>query len=281
MTHGETAAPGAGIAREVKTRTGGRLYTREAGEGPALLLLHAFPLNGRMWIAQLDALKSRARVVAPDLPGFGLTPVPRETQSLDGYAEAVLDVLDALEIDRVIVAGLSMGGYLAFRLIEPLGARLAGLFLADTRPAADAEEEAARRHLLAAEVEREGVDVAANEVLPKLLGDTTRRTRAGVFEQVRALIRENTPAGVAAALRAMAGRPDSTGLLSRIRCPVDCITGEEDAITPPALARDMVERISGARLVVVPEAGHLSSLEAPAAFNEALASLVVRAGEAR
>jgi len=250
------------------------LYTRDTGSGQPVLLLHAFPLNSRMWEPQMGALAARARLLAPDLPGFGLSPPPPAAPSLDDYARQVVGVLDALEVDRVVVVGLSMGGYLAFRLVGELGRRLVGLVLANTRATPDAESGALARHRLAAEVEARGVEVAASEFLPKLLGATTQRVRPAFVDRVRDIIRENTPAGVAAALRAMAARPDSTPLLAGIRCPVLCVAGEEDMLTPPEVARDMAERIPGGRAMVISEAGHLTNLEAPQAFNEALAGFL-------
>ena len=247
------------------------LYTRDRGSGQAILLLHAFPLNGRMWEPQLDVLAARARLLAPDLPGFGLSPRPLAAPALDDYAREVLGVLDFLEVGRVVVVGLSMGGYLAFRLIDALGPRLIGLVLADTRATPDTEAGAFARHELAAEVEARGVDAAASAFLTKLLGPTTQRLQPALVDQVRAIIQENTPAGVAAALRAMAARPDSTPLLPRISCPVLCVAGEEDMLTPPDVARGMAEQIPRGRAIVIPLAGHLTNLEAPDAFNDALA----------
>lgn len=254
------------------------LHVRDVGRGPAVLLLHAFPLNSRMWDPQIEDLRGRARLVAPDLPGFGLSGSPAGTPSLADYAREVLALLKQLKVENVVAVGLSMGGYVAFRLVEQLGPRLHGLLLADTRATADSEEAARARHQLAAEVEAQGVEVAASEYLPKLIGATTLRARPALVDQLRAMILENSTAGVAGALRALAGRPDSSHLLERLRCPVVCLAGEEDTVTPPDVARAMAARIgSNARTEILPQAGHLSNLEAPRAFNDALASLIAEA----
>ena len=251
------------------------LHFREAGEGsPAILLLHAFPLNWRMWEPQIDHLRDRARVIAPDFPGFGLSGPPQGMTSLEDYARKVVAVLDRQGVDEVLVAGLSMGGYVAFRLIDLLGRRLVGLLLADTRATADDEPTVTARHELAAEVEVQGVEVAASEFLPKLIGSTTLRTRPALVDSIRSIIMQNNPAGVAGGLRALAARSDSTPLLARIACPAICVAGEEDSITPPEVAADMAARIPGAEVEILAGAGHLSNLEAPQAFNEVLKALL-------
>jgi 3-oxoadipate enol-lactonase len=214
------------------------------------------------------------RLVAPDLPGFGLSWTPSDALHLEDYAREVLATLELLEIRDLFVVGLSMGGYLAFRLIEPLGERLHGLVLADTQPGPDSEEAATTRHELAAEVEANGVEVIASALLPKLIGDTTLRTRGDVVERVHGLMTENSVPGVAGALRALASRPDSTPVLSEIRCPVLCIVGEEDRVTTPEIVTEMAARIADAHTHVLPGAGHVTNLEAPAEFNDALAAFV-------
>jgi pimeloyl-ACP methyl ester carboxylesterase len=232
-----------------------------------------------MWTPQLKALSGRAHLIAPDLPGCGLSPLVPETgppRSLDDYAGEVAAALDTLDIERIVLVGLGMGGQIALRLVDELGARLIGMLLSGTDAGPEGEESAARCHELAAEVESAGVEVAAAEFLPKLLGMTTQRMRPALLDEIHAMIRENSPAGLGAALRAMAGRPDATRLLSRIRCPVVCVAGEEDAFTPPDVTRRTAEGLFGGRTEIVPRAGHLTNLEAPEAFNDTLRALLIQ-----
>jgi pimeloyl-ACP methyl ester carboxylesterase len=146
--------------------------------------------------------------------------------------------------------------------------------------AAEKADIAARCHELAAEVERTGVEVAAAEFLPKLLGFTTLRMRPSLLDEVHAMIGENTRTGIGAALRAVAARADATPVLARIRCPVLCLAGAEDAFTPPELARATAERLFGGRSAIIPGAGHLTNLETPEAFDEALETLMVECSPA-
>lgn len=245
------------------------LYARDAGDGNAVVLVHAVPFNSRMWEAQLGALGNKARLIAPDLPGFGLSPM-REIRSLSDYAEAVVDLLDGLGVDDVVVVGVSSGAYVAFEMIAPLGNRLKGLVIAGAIATPGTEQSPLERHRLAAEVESGGLDAASGEYIPKLLGWSARRSHPDLMPQLQEMTRENNPQGVAAALRAIADRPDFSSILPEIRCPVLCIAGAEDPLTLPELVRDMADRIPVASEVIVPAAGHLVNLEAPQAFNREL-----------
>lgn len=254
------------------------LYARDAGDGNAVVLVHAVPFNSRMWEPQFGALSSQARLIAPDLPGFGLSPM-REIRSLSDYAEAVVDLLDRLGVDDVVVAGISSGAYVAFDMIAPLGNRLKGLVIACAVATPGTEQSPLDRKRLAAEVEGGGLDAASGEYIPKLLGWGSQRSHPEIISRLNQLARENTPQGVAAALRAIADRPDFSSILPEIRCPVLCIGGAEDPLTPPELVRDMAERIPVASAVILPEAGHLVNLEAPQAFNRELAKFLAETVE--
>ena len=260
------------------TSRGLRLAWREAGAGLPVLLLHAFPLSGEMWEPQLAALSGSFRLIVPDLSGFGASQGghPDTVCRMSDLAADAVALLDHLEIGRAVVGGLSMGGYAALALCEGAPERLRGLILADTRSGADADEARRTRLDTAHRALQEGTDFLAGSLPPKLLGRTTRERRPEVVAQVERMIREAPPAGVAAAQRGMAARPDRTHVLRRLDMPVLILVGEEDEITPPAAARAMEQEIRGGELVTLPEAGHLSSLERPEAFNEALAGFLRR-----
>lgn len=255
------------------------LYVRDAGSGPAIVLLHAFPLSSRMWEPQLRSLSSRCRVVAPDLAGFGLSWTSDGSFSLDEQAHAVELTLDDLRVDELVLVGASMGGYVALPLVQRLGARVRGLVLANTRATADDEQTIDERHRLAAEVEADGVDVAADELLPRLLGATSTRDDPALVEHVHALVLENKEAGVVGALRAMAARSDASALLPSIECPVLVIAGDEDTLVSVAEARAMAAQIRDAQLAVL-RAGHLPNLEATGEFDRVLGSFARRAHDA-
>jgi 3-oxoadipate enol-lactonase len=264
-------------AREAADRTTG-LYARDAGDGNAVVLIHAVPFNSLMYQPQLDALAGEARIIAPDLPGFGLSPM-REIRSLSDYAEAVVFLLDRLGVDDVVVAGVSSGAYVAFDMIAPLGNRLKGLVIAGAVATPSTEQSPLERHRLAAEVESGGLDAASGEYIPMLLGWGPQRSRPGVISRLKERTLENTPQGVAAALRAIADRPDFSSILPEIRCPVLCLAGAEDPLTPPELVREMADRMPVSRVEIVVGAGHLVNVEAPEVFNRELAKFLTDTAE--
>ncbi|MBE3597273.1 MAG: alpha/beta fold hydrolase [Limnochordaceae bacterium] len=231
-----------------------------------------------MWQPQMQALAERGfSAVAVDLPGFGSSPL-RDEQDLDGFAARVLEVLDGLQVERAAFVGLSMGGYVLFRLWQQAPHRIGALVLADTRAEADSPEARERRYAQASQVAVLGVEAILEGFVAGALGRATLDGRPGVVETVRRLVREARPAGVVNALRAMAVRPDSTPLLPRITVPTLVVVGEQDGLTPPDVARRMAAAVPGATLSVVPEAGHLSSLEAPGTFNRQLLDFLETSG---
>jgi pimeloyl-ACP methyl ester carboxylesterase len=244
----------------------------DEGDGQALLLVHAFPLSSAMWVRQIAALAPRCRVLAPDLRGFGETARGGAATGLDQMADDLAALLDHLAIERATVAGLSMGGYITFALWRRHRARIAGLILADTRAGADSAEAKQAREENARLVEGAGPSPLADQMLPKLLAPSATTP---VCDEVRGIIVNNDRAGVAAALRAMAARPDSTPLLSAIDVPTLVVVGSEDALTPPKEAHLLHDGIAGSRLVEIPGAGHLSNMENPEVFNNALAEFLM------
>jgi pimeloyl-ACP methyl ester carboxylesterase len=248
---------------------GTELNYRDSGNSKdVVLLLHAFPLHSGMWTRQIAALEKRHRVVALDYRGLGKSAVPPESFTMAMLAEDVRALLQHLRIERAAVAGLSMGGYLAFELYRQLPGLFRGLALCDTKAGADTDEGKAGREKFARTAIEKGLGWVADEMVPKLLKP---EPDPAVVKEVRSLVTAGTPAGVAAAQRAMAGRPDSTATLASVTCPVLVVVGEQDGLTPPAEAQKMVAAARKAKLVRIPGAGHLPCIENPEAFNQALA----------
>ena len=235
-----------------------------------------------MWEPQLALAELGWRVVAPHLgPVDGIdggTSTPEapasSASSMDDYAGEVVDLLDALRIEDAVIGGLSMGGYVTFALFRHAPRYFRGMVLADTRPQADSPEGVEGRKRMLALVREKGaagVAAVANDMLPKLLSDDTRQHHPDIVERARALMLANSADAIGGAITALMTRPDSTPLLHTIQCPTLILVGDHDLVTPPPLSEALHRAIAGSELAVIEGAGHLSSLEQPAAFNAALA----------
>jgi 3-oxoadipate enol-lactonase len=247
----------------------------EAGEGRACILIHAFPLRADQWLPQLHRVPPGWRLIAPDVRGFRGIGRAYQDVGLDGatmatHAADVLQLMNHLDIDRAVVGGISMGGYVSLAVARAAATRLDGIVLADTKATADTEDGRAARDAAIAKVRTEGVAAIADAMIPKLLGPTTQTTQPDLTEAVRALILRNTPDAVASALEAMKSRPDSMPLLSTLACPALVVCGLDDGLTPPADSEAMVAALPNASTVWLPDVGHLSNLEAPLAFTDSL-----------
>jgi pimeloyl-ACP methyl ester carboxylesterase len=250
------------------------LVVEEQGQGESVLLVHGFPLDRRQWRGQSAALAG-VRLLIPDLRGFGDSEPAPPPYPMIALAEDLRQILDHLAIERVVLGGLSMGGYVALAFAERYPERLRALMLLDTHPRADTPEARRGRSELAARVRRHGVEAAVEELAERLLGERD------VDPEVRALtvrmMLDTSVDGMVGALEGMAARPDSTSTLPQIRCPTLVLVGSDDAITPPSMAREMAAAIPGAELVEIPGAGHLAPLERPAEVNAALEHFLARA----
>lgn len=245
------------------------LYVREAGSGVPVVLLHAFPLSSAMWTDQRDGLSDLARVITPDLRGFGSSPLGHDDPSLDHVADDVAAMLDALSLDSVVLGGLSMGGYAAMAFARRHPQRLRGLILADTKATADPPPARDKRERIAARLDAEGtVEALVDEVLPALCGPTTERERPLVMYRIRTLVEAASPRSAAWAQRAMAARPDSIDVLRTLVVPALVLRGDEDELSSQADAGAMVDALPDADLEVLAGSGHLSAVEVPDEFTD-------------
>lgn len=271
------------------------MYVRESGSRDratrgCVIFIHGFPFDGSMWEPQLEALPQGWRGLAPDLRGFGRSPLNSQpNQALAGrrqgsgiarddepvltmgrLAEDVAELIDGECDGGAVVCGLSMGGYVTFELLRRHAGKIRALILVDTRAEADSDEARENRLLMAQTARDSGTGPIATAMIPNLLADSTRQTNPEVVNRVRSMILAVPPATVVGVLAGMAARRDSTGDLPSIGVPSLVVVGDQDAITPPDGAQRMASAIAGATLEVIPDAGHVSNLENPAAFNRAM-----------
>ncbi len=246
-------------------------HVREEGEGPVVLLVHGFPLNHTMWLPQIEALAGTRRVIAPDLRGFGQSGVTEGTVTMQDFADDLASLLDALSVSEpVCFIGLSMGGYIAWPFLERYGQRVGKLVLMDTRAVADTPEAAEGRYKMADYMLKSGMSVVAKAMLPRLLAPSTKHSQPHLVERLEEMILSNDPRGAAAAQRGMAERPNREEFLAGIDVPTLLVVGENDAISTAEEMANMAEAISGSRLEVIPDAGHMSNLEAADQVNAVL-----------
>ena len=244
-------------------------YT-DAGMGRPVVLIHGYPFNRSLWNEQVAALSSSYRVIAPDLRGFGESDSSEGPATMNRMAEDVASLMDHLEISRAVIAGLSMGGYVALAFYKQFPSRVRALVLADTRAQADTEEAKQTRAQQAEKALSEGMAGIADAMLPKLLTPETVSKRPEIVKRVRDMMLKTKSEGAASALLGMAEREDQTPLLSNIASPTLILVGAEDAITPVADSEKMHNAIAGSRLVVLENAGHVSNLERTEEFDKNL-----------
>ena len=242
------------------------------GIGLPILFLHAFPLDRSMWQGELITLLSDEcyRLVALDWRGFGESEITNPVSTMELFADDVAGLMDSLGIQQAVLCGLSMGGYAAFAFLRKYPERISGLILADTRPGADTPEAQANRENVARIAETQGAGAIADLQVPRVLSEYTRQHHPEVEIRVRQMIEAATVQGIAATSRGMGQRADSTDLLASISCPTLVIVGDLDELTPPSVAQEYTAKIPGAQLAVITNAGHLSNLEQPEAFLQAV-----------
>lgn len=254
----------------------GRLdYEDTGGGGVPLVLIHAFPLHRGMWEPQAP-LGAKARLITYDVRGFGRSPAGDGLIPFEQHVDDLLALLDHLKLQKAVLCGLSMGGYIALRTAERAPGRVRALILADTKTEADGNEARLKRAAGALAIQRDGLEKFAEGFVQGALAPDAAARNPRAVERVRELIRFNEPAGVRAGLLAMAGRTDTTAALPKLTMPALVLVGEHDGLTPPAAARAMASAMPNASFEALAGAGHLASLENPEAFNRAVAQFLGR-----
>ncbi len=247
------------------------LNVRIEGTGPPLLLVHGFPLDHTMWEAQVAEFSRDHQVIAPDLRGFGASELGSEPYSIGRLADDLAAVLDALHVTQpVVLCALSMGGYVAWQFWDRYANRLEKLVLCDTRAAADSPDAAQGRRDTAARVLTDGVGELVAGMVPKLFADPTLERTPDLVQSVRHVMESTDPRSVAAALRAMAARPNMESRLPEIAVPTLLVCGELDVITPVAEMRRVASAMPNGLFVEIAGAGHMAPAEQAIEVNRAI-----------
>lgn len=243
----------------------------EAGKGPAVLLIHGFPLGRRMWRPQVKALSAAGlRAVVPDLRGFGESEPGTEVGSTNLLADDLIALLDHLGIEKAVIGGMSMGGYVMLNLLARYPERFSAACFIVTRADADDDTARGKRNHLIAEIQAGRPEVVPNAFTPLLFADQTVAEHPELVEEVRGWMTATPPAGLVVGLEAIRDRADSSALITQLKIPVLVMGAEEDKAIPSEKSTGMAEQIPGAQLCMLSAAGHMANIEQPDAFNAAL-----------
>jgi 3-oxoadipate enol-lactonase len=248
-----------------------KLTFDEIGNGKPIVLLHAFPLSGKMWKSQAELLaKNGFRVILPDLPGFGTNNKSAHRYSIEEMASQISQLLKSINIDKAIVGGLSMGGYVLFNLCRLTPEKLSALVFCDTTYTADTEEKRNSRFDLISKIKKQGSSALIENMLPNLISDDTKQNNPPLNRELEEFLSEVNPGSAINAMKSMAERKDTSDIIDKISVPTLLIFGEFDKVTTLEIARKMNRTIPGSELEIIKKAGHFSNLEQPEQFNKAL-----------
>ena len=249
----------------------------EQGSGLPVVLIHGFPLSRQMWQPQIAFLSAVGyRVICPDLPGFGESPFAQGPLSMSDYADAVISLLDGLGVEKAVIGGMSMGGYVLLDLVERYPDRLLGAMFLVTRAAADDSAGKEKRTLLATEVSGGNHLIVPDTFARVLFSPDTPQKSPGLIADVRQWIESVSPAGIVGGLLAMRDRDDSVARLANFLLPSLVVGAEQDLAVPPEHSQALAKGLSDAELKIIPGAGHMANLEQPELFNEALVGFLQR-----
>ena len=239
----------------------------DRGAGPALVLLHGFPLDSSIWDDASEYLEQHFRVITPDLRGFGRT-ANDQPFTIESLADDVHKLLIQLRVSPYFLGGLSMGGYIAQAFAKKYPADLHTLALINTKSAADTSEQKQGRQQMIDLVRKSGSRAIAEQMFPKMIAPAAAHSPAA--KKLRSIMESCPPLTIEHALAAMRDREDYTPLPSTFAKPILIIVGDQDAIASPETARAMHAAAPKSRLAIIPGAGHMSPLEQPRAFADAL-----------
>ncbi len=250
----------------------------DTGRGIPVLFLHGFPHDRGLWQPAVELLRDRARCITPDLPGFGASPLPASQPTLDSVADQLAELFDRLRVERAVITGLSMGGYLALAFWRRHADRVKALCLCDTRATADPAEARAKRDVMIALAQAQGSVAVAEQLLPGSLGKCTLDRLPERVAAARAMLERQSVEGIVAGLRLLRDRPDQTPTLATITVPTLVLVGAEDTLTPPDEVERMAAQIPGAIVTRMPITGHLMPFEQPAAFAAGVGTFLGQLG---
>lgn len=252
------------------------VYEHGDRNNPPVIFIHGFPYNSTMWSQQIKKLKESYYCIAYDVRGLGDTPPGDGQFTIEMFVDDLFSVMDSLDLDKPIVTGFSMGGYITLRAIEREHDRFRAVILCDTKSEADDDTGRIKRAGAISTIDKEGVEKFASDFVPMTFGDDAQQQIPETYNTTLEQAKNESPIGVKGCLLAMAARTDTTAALGNIGIPTLLLVGEKDTLTPPSVMKDMHEKIAGSDMVTIPKAGHMSPLENPEAVTQNIQEFLSR-----
>ncbi len=241
-----------------------------------IIFIHGFPYNSSMWAQQIASLKEKYNCITYDVRGLGETPSGDGQFTMEMFVDDLFAVIDDLHLDRPVIAGFSMGGYITLRAVEKEQNRFRAIILCDTRAEADDDTGKLKRANAISTINRHGVEQFVSDFVPTTFGKDAPNRIAETYNTILQQAQTESPIGVKGCLLAMATRTNTTDSLADIQVPTLLLVGEHDALTPPSMMQQMHEKIAGSEMVTVPEAGHMTPLENPEAVTQGIGDFLAR-----
>jgi len=239
-----------------------------------ILFIHGFPYDHQMWSKQVEFLQNSHYCISYDIRGLGNSPAGDGQYIMEILVDDVFWIINELKLNKPVLCGLSMGGYIALRTIEREQDKLGGLILCDTKSLADDDDAKLKRANGIKQINLEGLQKFCEATIPNTFADSTLKEKKGLYEEILNRAIKYDPAGVKGCLLAMLSRTDTTPFLEKIAIPTLIICGEHDKLTPPLIMKEMHNKIKDSEFVVIPEAGHMSPVENPEAVNKAISDFL-------
>jgi pimeloyl-ACP methyl ester carboxylesterase len=240
----------------------------DKGKGMPIIFIHGFPFNKSAWQPQLEYLQKFYRVIAYDIRGFGNSTLGDEVTSIDLFATDLVQFMDALKIQKAIVCGLSMGGYILMNAVSRFPDRFEAIILSDTQCGADSAEAREKRYKTIEQIEARGIDEFAANYVQNIFTKKTLENRKEIVEEVKNMILSTSPRTISATLKALAERRESCNLLKRVSVPAMILCGKDDTVTPLSQSELLFNTLQGSRMHTIQNAGHMANLEEPEIFND-------------
>ena len=244
-----------------------------------IIFIHGFPFSHKMWNfpgGQIDALSTTNRVIAYDIRGHGESEVGSAHYSIELFVDDLFALMDHLAVPKAILCGLSMGGYIALRGVERNPERVLGLVLCDTKSEPDGNEAKVKRANGIKFVQTNGMKYYAQDYVKIVFAPSSFDTHSESIKSIQSVVERTAPSSIFGSLLALAARTDTTPSLPNIKCPTLILVGEKDTLTPVAASEAMKEKIPGAEMFIIPNAGHISNMENPVEFNKYLVPFVTK-----